>query len=67
MENPTTAKLIKDLTANTVDANDLVRGMLQASFGTVLPAEMDAHLGYEHSDRATKAAHGDQVNYRNGS
>ena len=42
------AKLIDELGTSTTDANDLVRGLLQASITRGLQAEMDAHLGYEH-------------------
>jgi transposase, mutator family len=43
---------------STTDANDLVRGMLQASITRGLNAEMDAHLGYGPGDRDVKAAVG---------
>ena len=62
----TPAKLIDDLGTSTTDANDLVRGMLQASITRGLNAEMDARLGYESSDRSGKAAAGTD-NHRNGS
>ena len=45
LANPEIAKLIDDLGTSTTDANDLVRGMLQASITRGLNAEMDAHLG----------------------
>ena len=48
-----------------MDANDLVRGMLQASITRGLNAEMDAHLGYESGDRNAKAI-AETDNYRNG-
>ena len=51
LANPEIAKLIDDLGTSTTDANDLVRGMLQASITRGLNAEMDAHLGYESGDR----------------
>ena len=51
LANPEIAKLIDDLGTSTTDANDLVRGMLQASITRGLNAEMDAHLGYEYGDR----------------
>lgn len=51
-------KLIDDLGTSTTDANDLVRGMLQASITRGLSAEMDAHLSYESGDRSAKAAVG---------
>ncbi len=69
MENPELAKLIGELSTSTGDASDLVKGLLQASINAGLQAEMDAHLGYRHSDRKMKA----QVeptqggNHRNGS
>ncbi len=66
LANPGIAKLIDDLGTSTTDANDLVRGMLQASITRGLNAEMDAHLGYESGDRNGKAAAGTD-NYRNGS
>lgn len=45
LANPEIAKLIDELGMSTTDANDLVRGMLQASITRGLNAEMDAHLG----------------------
>ena len=65
LANPEIAKLIDDLGTSTTDANDLVRGMLQASITRGLNAEMDAHLGYESGDRSGKAAAGTD-NHRNG-
>ena len=65
LANPDIAKLIDDLGTSTTDANDLVRGMLQASITRGLNAEMDAHLGYESGDRSGKAAAGTD-NHRNG-
>ena len=59
------AKLIDELGTSTTDANDLVRGMLQASITRGLNAEMDTHLGYASGDRAAKATVGTD-NYRNG-
>lgn len=55
MENPELAKLIGGLSTSTDDASDLVKGLLQASINAGLQAEMDAHLGYGHSDRKMKA------------
>lgn len=52
------AKLIDELGTSTTDANDLVRGMLQASITRGLNAEMDTHLGYASGDRAAKATVG---------
>lgn len=66
LANPEIAKLIDDLGTSTTDANDLVRGMLQASITRGLNAEMEAHLGYESGDSSGKAAAGTD-NYRNGS
>ncbi|WJY65289.1 Transposase, Mutator family [Corynebacterium aquatimens] len=66
MENPETAKLIQELGESTADANELVRGLLQATINSGLSAEMDAHLGYVNGDRAAKEAAG-QANSRNGS
>ena len=66
LANPEIAKLIDDLGTSTTDANDLVRGMLQASITRGLNAEMDAHLGYESGDRRAKAA-ARTDNHRNGS
>ena len=66
MENPETAKLIQQLGQSTTDANELVRGLLQATINSGLSAEMDAHLGYANSDRAAKETAG-QANSRNGS
>ncbi len=69
MDNPELAKLIGELSTSTDDASELVKGLLQASINAGLQAVMDAHLGYEHSDRKGKA----QVetagggNHRNGS
>ena len=65
LANPEIAKLIDDLGTSTTDANDLVRGMLQASITRGINAEMDAHLGYEPSDREGKTAAGTD-NHRNG-
>ena len=69
MANPDIAKLIGELSASTSDASDLVKGLLQASINAGLQAEMNAHLGYEHSDRKAKAQMGSAsgANYRNGS
>lgn len=39
-------------------ANDLVEGMLQASFTRGLNAEMDSRLSYVSGDRSAKAADG---------
>lgn len=66
LANPEMAKLIDELGTSTTDANDLVRGLLQASINRGLTAEMDAHLGYQHGDRGAKEAAG-QGNSRNGS
>lgn len=66
LANPEMAKLIDELAATAMDANELVRGMLQASLSRGLQAEMDAHLGYEHSDRDGKQSAG-ASNHRNGS
>ena len=65
LANPEIAKLIDELGTSTTDANDLVRGMLQASITRGLNAEMDAHLGYGPGDRDAKAAVGTN-NHRNG-
>ncbi|MFS0182081.1 transposase [Corynebacterium striatum] len=59
------AKLINELGTSTTDANDLVRGMVQASITRGLNAEMDAHLGYPSGDRDAKTAAGTD-NHRNG-
>ena len=68
MENPELASLISELSSSADDASDLVKALLQASINAGLQAEMDAHLGYGHSDRKTKAqiepTHGG--NHRNG-
>jgi len=66
LANPEIAKLIDELGSTATDANDLVRGLLQASVTRGLEAEMDAHLGYSKGDREAKAAGGGD-NYRNGS
>ncbi len=66
LANPEIAKLIDELGTSTTDANDLVRGMLQASITRGLNAEMDAHLGYSSGDRDAKSAAGTD-NHRNGS
>jgi transposase, mutator family len=65
LANPEIAKLIDELGTSTTDANDLVRGMLQASITRGLNAEMDAYLGYGSGDRDAKAAVGTD-NHRNG-
>ena len=65
LANPEMAKLIDELGTSTTDANDLVRGLLQASINRGLNAEMDAHLGYEHGDRDGKTE-AEQGNHRNG-
>lgn len=46
----------------------LCTAMLQASVNAGLQAEMDAHLGYEYSDRMAKAQvdRGQGNNFRNG-
>ncbi|GAB3693414.1 hypothetical protein GCM10027595_05690 [Corynebacterium nasicanis] len=49
LANPEMAKLIDELVTSTTDANNFVRGLLQASINRGLNAEMDAHLGYQHS------------------
>lgn len=66
MGNPEVAAMIRALGTSTPDANDLVRGLLQATINSGLEAEMDAHLGYEHSDREGKAC-SRTANSRNGS
>lgn len=66
LANPEIAKLIDELGTTATDANDLVRGLLQASVTRGLEAEMDAHLGYSKGDREAKSAGGGD-NYRNGS
>ena len=65
LANPEMAKLIDELGTSTTDANDLVRGMLQASITRRLNAEMDTHLGYASGDSPAKATAGTD-NYRNG-
>lgn len=69
MANPDIARLIGELSASTSDASDLVKGLLQASINAGRQAEMNAHLGYEHSDRNAKAQMGSAsaANCRNGS
>ena len=69
MDNPELASLIGELSTSTDDASELVKGLLQASINAGLQAEMDAHLGYEHSDRNAKAQLDGTGggNYRNGS
>lgn len=56
LENPEIAKLIDELGSEASDANDLVRGMLQASNTRGLNAQMDQHLGYSGDDRVGKTA-----------
>ncbi len=58
MDNPEVAAMIRQLGTSTTDANDLVRGLLQATINSGLEAEMDSHLGYEHSNREGKARAG---------
>ena len=69
MENPELASLISELSTSADDASELVKGLLQASINAGLQAEMDAHLGYSHSDRMTKAQveTAQENNHRNGS
>ena len=55
MENSEIASLISELSSSADDASELVKGLLQASINAGLKAEMDAHLGYGHSDRNAKA------------
>ena len=55
IDSPGLAKLIGELSTSTDDASELVKGLLQASINAGLQAEMDAHLGYEHSDHKAKA------------
>ncbi len=54
---------------STDDASELVKGLLQASINAGLQAEMDAHLGYSHSERKAKAQveTAQSSNHRNGS
>jgi len=61
--------LISELSTSTDDASELVKGLLQASINAGLQAEMDAHLGYSHCDRKTKAQveTSQENNHRNGS
>ncbi|CAM2829133.1 Mutator family transposase [Corynebacterium propinquum] len=61
--------MISELSASADDASELVKGLLQASINAGLQAEMDAHLGYSHSDRNTKAQvkTSQENNHRNGS
>ena len=66
LANSEKAKLIDELGTTATDANDLERGLLQASVTRGLEAEMDAHLGYSKGDREAKASGGGD-NYRNGS
>ncbi|MDK4240742.1 hypothetical protein QPX19_03510 [Corynebacterium pseudodiphtheriticum] len=54
MEKPELASLISELSTSADDASELVKGLLQASINAGLQAEMDAHLGYSHSDRKKK-------------
>ena len=54
MDSHELAKLIGELSTSTDDASELVKGLVQASINAGLQAEMDAHLGYEHSDRIAK-------------
>ena len=59
--------MIGELSTSTDDASELVKGLLQASINAGLQAEMDAHLGYSHSDRNAKAQVGPHgSNHRNG-
>ena len=69
MDNPEIAKLIGELSTSADYASDLVKGLLQASINAGLQAEMDAHLGYGHSDRKSKAQveTAQSSNHRNGS
>ena len=69
MENSEIASLISELSSSADDASELVKGLLQASINAGLKAEMDAHLGYGHSDRKTKAQveTAQENNHRNGS
>ena len=69
MENPELSSLISELSTSAEDASELVKGLLQASINAGLQAEMDAHLGYGHSDRKTKAQveTAQENNHRNGS
>lgn len=66
LADPNMAKLIDELANSATDANELVRGLVQASINRALTAEMDAHLGYKNGDRDTKAQIG-EPNSRNGS
>ena len=68
MENPKLASLIGELSTSADDASELVNGLLQASINAGLQAEMDAHVGYGHSDRKAKAQVGPAQgnNHRNG-
>lgn len=61
--------MISELSASADDASELVKGLFQASINAGLKAEMDAHLGYGHSDRNAKAQveTSQENNHRNGS
>lgn len=65
LAHPEIAKLIDELGTSTTDANDLVRGMLQAPITKGLNAKIDTHLGYQSADREAKTATGID-NYHNG-
>ncbi|WP_306516411.1 hypothetical protein [Corynebacterium sp.] len=55
MEKPELASLISELSTSADDASELVKGLLQTSINAGLQAEMDTHLGYNHSGRKAKA------------
>ena len=69
MENSEIASLISELSSSADDASELVKGLLQESINAGLKAEMDAHLGYGHSDRKAKSQveTAQENNHRNGS
>lgn len=69
MENPEFASVISELSPFADDASELVQGLLQVSINAGLQTEMDAHLGYSHCDRKTKARveTAQSCNHRNGS
>ena len=65
LENEELTGLIDELAGSTNNADDLVKGLLQASLNRGLSAELDAHLGYAKGDREARQETA-STNSRNG-
>lgn len=65
LENDELTGLIDELAGSTNNADDLVKGLLQASLNRGLSAELDTHLGYAKGDREARQKTA-STNSRNG-